>query len=71
MAAIVGIISRRGLTIKSSHRNQSNRSKLALYKLLLHFYSKLKQLYIHKYKVGALPFIKIGVAYMSVHILRH
>ena len=46
MAAIVGIIIRHGLTIESSHRNQPNRSKLALYEQLLHFYSKLKQLYI-------------------------
>ena len=47
MAAIVGIVIRCGLTIESSHRNQPNRSKLALYKPLLHFYSKLKQLYIN------------------------
>ena len=46
MAAIVGIVIRRGITIELSHRNQPNRSKLALYKLFLHFYSKLKQLYI-------------------------
>ena len=37
MAAIVGIISRHGLTIKAHHRNQPNKSKLALYKPLLHF----------------------------------
>ena len=46
MAATIGIVIRRGLTIESSHRNQPNRSKLALYKMLLYFYSKLKQLYI-------------------------
>ena len=32
MAAIVGIISRHGLTIEPSHRSQPNKSKLALYK---------------------------------------
>ena len=37
MAAIVSIISRRGLTIKVHHRNQPNKSKLVLYKPLLHF----------------------------------
>ena len=47
MAAIVGIISRRGLTIEVCCRNQPNKSKLALYKPLLHFYSHLKQLYIN------------------------
>ena len=46
MAAVVGIISRRGITIEAYHRNQPNKSKLALYKPLLHFYSHLKQLYI-------------------------
>ena len=46
MAAIVSINSRRGLRIEACRRNQSNKSKLALYKSLLHFYSHLKQLYI-------------------------
>ena len=35
MAAIVGIISRRGLRIKACHQNQPYNSKLALYKPLL------------------------------------
>ena len=47
MAAIDGIVSRRGLRNKAHHRNQPNKSKLALYKPLLHFYSHLKQLYIN------------------------
>ena len=46
MAAIFGINSRRGLRIEACHRNQPNKSKVALYKPLLHFYSHLKQLYI-------------------------
>ena len=46
MAAVVGIISRHGLTIIAHHRSQPNESKLALYKPLLHFYSHLKQLYM-------------------------
>ena len=46
MTAIVGIISRRGLAIEVCHRNQPNKSKLAPYELLIHFYSHLKQLYI-------------------------
>ena len=46
MAAIVGIISRRGLRIEAHHRNQANRGKLALYKPLLCLYSHLKQPYI-------------------------
>ena len=35
MAAIVDIVSTLGLTIEVFHRNQSNKSKVALYKLLL------------------------------------
>ena len=58
MAAIVSIISKCGLTIEAPRRNQPNKSKLALYKLLLPFYCHLKQLYItnkmerFSYKVG-------------------
>ena len=43
MAAIVGIVSRRGLRIEACRRNQANKSKLALYKPLLCLYSHLKQ----------------------------
>ena len=43
MAAIVGIVTRRGLRIEARHRNQTNKSKLALYKPLLRLYSHLKQ----------------------------
>ena len=46
MAAIVGIVTRRGLRIEVHHRSQPNKSKLALCKPLLHLYSHLKQLYI-------------------------
>ena len=45
MAAIVGIVSRRGLRIEVRCRN-TNKSKLALYKPLLRLYSHLKQPYI-------------------------
>ena len=40
---VVGIISRHGLSIDVCYRNQSNKSKVALYKPLIHY---LKQLYI-------------------------
>ena len=46
MAAIVDIVSRRGLRIGARRRKQSNKSKLVLYKPLLRLYSHLKQLYI-------------------------
>ena len=46
MAAIVDIVSRRGLRIEAHRRNQPNKSKLALYKPLLRLYSHLKQLYV-------------------------
>ena len=47
MAAIVGIVSRRGLRIKARHRNQPNKSKLVLYKPLLRLCSHLKQPYVN------------------------
>ena len=46
MTAIVGFVSRRGLWIEVRHKNQPNKSKLALYKRLLYWNSHLKQLYI-------------------------
>ena len=46
MAAIIGIVSRHGFRNEAHHRNQPNKSKLALYKPLCHFYSHLKQLYM-------------------------
>ena len=46
MAAIVSIVSRRGLRIEARCRNQPNKRKLALYKPLLRLYSHLKQPYI-------------------------
>ena len=45
-AAIVSIIGKGSLRNEASHRNQSNKSKLALYKPLLHFYNHLKELYM-------------------------
>ena len=45
MSAILSIISRHGLRNEARHRNQPNKSKLALYKPLIHFYSHSKQLY--------------------------
>ena len=66
MAAIVGIVSRRGLRIEARHRNQPNKSKLALYKPLLRLYSHLKQPYIsNKTK----PFSYKGV--LGVHERAH
>ena len=70
MTAIVTIISRCGLTIEACHSNQSNKSKLALYKPLLHCNRHLKQLYI-KVTRWYTSVIKVGVVYMGVHILRH
>ena len=46
MAAIVGIVSRRGLRTEARRRNQPNKSKLALCKPSLRLYSHLNQPYI-------------------------
>ena len=58
MAVIVDMVSRHGFRNELRRRNQPNKSKLALYKPLLHFYSLLRQLYINNkteclnYKAG-------------------
>ena len=70
MVAIVGIVNRRGLRIEAHRRNLPNKSKLALYKPLLCFYSHLKQPYISNktkcfsYKGGC------GVRGRTVHVSR-
>ena len=46
VAAVVGIISRCGLSIDEHHENHLNKYKLALYKPSIHFNSSLKWLYI-------------------------
>ena len=70
MTAIVSIISRCGLTIEACHSNQPNKSKLTLCKPLLHCNRHLKQLYIIVTRWNA-SVIKVGVAYVGVHILRY
>ena len=42
MVAVVNIVSRHGLSIHACCTNQPNKSKLALYKPLIHIYSHLK-----------------------------
>ena len=44
MAAIVGTVSSRDLSIDAHHRNQHNRSELVMYSPLLHFNSSLERL---------------------------
>ena len=49
MVAVVKIVSRYRLRIETHSRNQTNKTKLALYKLLLSLYlNRLKQLYTSK-----------------------
>ena len=55
MAAVVGIVSI-GMALALMHENNLIRAKQVLYKLLLHFNSHLKQLYIREhfsYKDGS------------------
>ena len=44
MAAVVGIVNGRGISIHTRHGNQPNKGKLTLYKPLIHRNSRLKQL---------------------------
>ena len=66
MAAIIDIISRCGLKINACHINQPNKSKLALNKPLVYFYSSLKQLYMSN-KMECFSY-KVGVACISMHV---
>ena len=43
VAAVVSIISRRGLSTDAHHENQHNKCKLALYKLSIHFNNRARQ----------------------------
>ena len=54
VAAVVGIISRHGLSIDVHHGNQPNKHKPALYKPSTSFNSHLKLLYIDKQQKKAL-----------------
>ena len=70
MEAIVIIISRHSLVIEAHCRNQPSKSKLALHKPLLHFYSHLKQLHVHKVTRQSTSVIKVGVACVGGCVLR-
>ena len=53
MVAIVVIVSKRGINIDAHHGNQPNKSKLVLFKALIHINSHLNPSlheYIHKNK---------------------
>ena len=50
MTGIVDVVSRCGLAIEARCRKQPNKTKLTLYKPLLHFYNHVKQLYISNKK---------------------
>ena len=65
MVAVVGIISRRNLTIEAHHRNQLGKSNLALCKLLCTFTLTViyKQLYKSN-KMGSISVVnKLGYRY--------
>ena len=70
MTATANIVSRCGLTIDACYSNQPYKSKLALRKPWIHFNRHLKQLYIIVTRWNA-SVIKVGVAYVGVHILRY
>ena len=50
MAAVVRIVSEYGFNIDAHHKNQPNKSKLALYKPLICFNSCLKQSFLVHYE---------------------
>ena len=68
MATVVIVVNGRGLSIVTRRRNSPTKSKLALYKALIHCNSHQKQLYSSN-KTERLSY-KVGVAYVNVCLLR-
>ena len=69
MLAIVSMLVGVALALCVCRRNQPNRSKLVLYKLLIHFNCCLQQLYLSNKTVRFS--LKVGLAYVSIHVSRH
>ena len=61
---VVGIVSSCGLRIEAHCRNQPSKTNIVLCKLLLHFKSPLKQLYIGNKIRWSASVIKVGVTYV-------
>ena len=68
VAALFSIISRHGLRNEARHRNQPNKSKLALYKPLLTF--TVIQNSCTRVTSQSTSVIKVGVACVGIHISR-
>ena len=66
LAAVVDIVSGRDVSIYTRRRIYPNKSKLALYKPLLHYNYHFKQLQLSNKTV-----LKVGVVYVDVRISSH
>ena len=62
MATVVNIVSRCGVRIEACYINQSNKTKLALYKLLLSIQESFKTV-VYNY-VTTISTSEVGVVYM-------
>ena len=79
VAPVVGIVSRYDLEVDACHKNQPNKCKLALYKLLIKFSSRLKRLYISMlvwaagmyigHKIMSMPACFFLTDSISIHVL--
>ena len=70
MAGVVGIVSGHDVSIYTRRGNWPNKSKLVLYKPLLHYNSRLKQLYSEVTRRSA-SVIKVSVVDVDVHVSSH
>ena len=68
MAAVINIVSRCGLRIKAYYINQSNKTKLALYKLLLPIQESFKTV-VYNYVITQKHFSYRGGC--GVHVSRY
>ena len=69
MAAVVGIVSGHDISIYTCHGNYLNKSKLALYKLLLQCNSHLKS--CSEVTQRSTSVIKVGVVDVDVRVSSH
>ena len=69
MATIISILSGHDISMHTRHGNYSNKSKLALYKLLLHFNTCLNS--CSEVTQQSASVIKVGVVDIDVHVLSH
>ena len=69
MATVIGIVSRRWLTIEVYHKNQPNKSKLALYKLFWLLVILFKTVYTTKELKNKAVLNLNNIRYIAIYVV--